>query len=87
MWYVYIIQADDKSLYTGITTNVEKRFQAHLNKKGAKYFYARKPVKVCYIEECKNKSLASKREYAIKKLTRTEKLTLISEYTNSNNAQ
>lgn len=77
MWFVYIIEADDGSLYTGITTDVEKRFQAHLNKKGAKYFYSRRPVKVCYVEECADKSSALKREYAIKQLSRAEKMALI----------
>lgn len=77
MWYVYIIEADDGSLYTGITTNVEKRFDAHKHKKGAKYFYSRCPVRVCYVEACKDRSEASKREYAIKQLSRQEKLQLI----------
>ncbi len=76
MWYVYIIEADDGSLYTGITTDVERRFEAHTNKKGAKYFYSRRPVRVLYVEECVNRSEASKREYAIKQLSRGQKLVL-----------
>lgn len=77
MWFTYIIEADDASLYTGITTDVEKRFEAHRNKKGAKYFYARRPVRVCYVEQCSSKSAAAKREYAIKQLSRKKKLMLI----------
>lgn len=80
MWFVYIINADDDSLYTGITTDIQARFHAHKNKRGAKYFYARRPVCVCYVECCDNKSHASKREFAIKKLTRTQKLGLIEDW-------
>ncbi len=77
MWFVYIIEADDGSLYTGVTTDVERRFQAHLDKKGAKFFYARRPVRICYREAQPDKSAALKREYAIKQLSREEKLLLI----------
>jgi len=81
-WYVYIIQAADGSLYTGITTDVERRFNEHLNSrqsgsKGAKYFQGRKPEKIVYVEEGHDRSSASKREAEIKKLRREQKLTLI----------
>lgn len=78
-WAVYMILADDNSLYTGITTDVHKRFEAHLNKKGAKYFYARKPVKVVYQENHLNRSTATKRELEIKQLSAIEKWQLVIE--------
>ncbi|CAH0991704.1 hypothetical protein SIN8267_01818 [Sinobacterium norvegicum] len=83
-WFLYIIQCDDQSLYTGIATDTDRRFDEHLNtflkkgKKGAKYFYGRKPLEIVYQEIHVNRSEASRREAAIKKLTRTKKLLLIS---------
>ena len=77
MWYVYILECSDSTLYTGITNNLDKRILAHNNKKGAKYTKTRTPVKLIYSIEVENKSIASKEEYRIKKLTRTEKLKLI----------
>jgi len=77
-YFVYILECSDKSLYTGITTNIEKRVSEHNNSnKGAKYTKARRPVKLVYSEPSKDRSSASKREYAIKKLTRVKKLQLI----------
>ena len=81
-WSVYMIQATDGSLYTGITTDVQRRFNEHLNgqkagKKGAKYFQGRKPEKIVYVEEGHDRSSASKREAEIKKLRRDQKLALI----------
>jgi|TARA_B110000858_G_scaffold157250_1_gene179929 putative endonuclease len=79
-WCVYIVRADDESLYTGITTNVYRRFQQHLNsKQGAKYFNGRKPEKIVYIEEGHDRSSASKREAEIKSFSREKKLLTISE--------
>ena len=79
MWYVYIIECNDifKSLYTGITNNLEKRIETHNNKKGAKYTKSRTPVKLVYSVEVENKSLASKEEWRIKQLTRNQKILLI----------
>ncbi len=76
-WYVYIIKSSDDSLYTGITTNLGRRFQQHLTGKGAKYFFARKPVKIVFSESHTNRSMASVREYEIKQLTRKQKEQLI----------
>jgi len=76
-WKVYIIRCDDDSLYTGISTDVEKRFEQHLNKKGAKYFYARSPVEILYIEDGHDRSSATKRELEIKKLNKSAKQVLI----------
>ena len=77
-WMVYIIRCNDNSLYTGVTTDLERRFQEHLgNPRGAKYFNGRKPVEVVYSEKDHTRSSASQREAAIKKLSRDEKLRLI----------
>ena len=77
-WSVYIIQASDKSFYTGITTNIDRRFSEHLSGKGgAKYFNGRTPVKVIYSENNHDRSSASKREASIKSMTRSQKKQLI----------
>jgi putative endonuclease len=77
-WMVYIILCDDNSLYTGVTTELERRFQEHLNHpRGAKYFNGRKPLEVVYCENDHTRSSALQREAAIKKLSREEKLRLI----------
>ena len=78
-WSLYIIEASDESLYTGIATDVERRFNEHLNcLKGAKYFNGRSPVRVVYREDGHTRSSASRREMEIKKLSRREKQDLIS---------
>lgn len=77
-WFVYILECKDKTLYTGITNNLEKRLEQHNNSpEGAKYTRARRPVKFVFQEKKANRSEATKREMAIKKLSRTEKLKLI----------
>ena len=75
--YVYIVQCRDGSLYTGWTTDVEKRVAAHNAGTGAKYTKARRPVTLVYFEALESKSEALKREAAIKKLSRSDKLELI----------
>ena len=78
MWFVYILECADGTLYTGITTDLERRVKEHnTSPKGAKYTRNRRPVKLVYNEEAEDKSSASKREYQIKKLSRKEKLLLI----------
>jgi putative endonuclease len=77
-WTVYIIRCSDESLYTGITTELQRRFKEHLNHpRGAKYFNGRIPREVVYTEAGHNRSSASRREAAIKKLNRAQKLKLI----------
>jgi putative endonuclease len=77
MYFVYILQCSDETLYTGITTDISRRITEHnTSAKGAKYTRLRRPVKLVYSEECRDRSEASKREYAIKHLTRKEKLSL-----------
>lgn len=78
MYYVYIVECSDKTLYTGYTNNLNKRIETHNKGKGAKYTKYRRPVQLVYYEEYETKNLALKREYSIKKLTRKEKLKLIS---------
>ena len=76
--YVYILLTEKNTLYCGYTDNVEKRFQEHLNGKGAKYTRAFKPIKIVYTKEFPSKSEALKEEYRIKhKLTHSQKLELI----------
>lgn len=73
-YFVYILRCSDNTLYTGITTDLERRLGEHNGSpKGAKYTRNRRPVKIVYSEPCKDKSAASKREYAIKQLTKREK--------------
>ena len=77
-YYVYILTCKDNTLYTGITKDLQKRINEHnSSEKGAKYTKARRPVILSYSEKAKNRSEASKREYAIKKLSRSNKLKLI----------
>ena len=76
-WKLYILRCGDGSLYTGITTDVQKRFAAHQAGKGAKYTRGRSPLEVVYSEECGDHSAALRRELEIKSLTREEKLKLI----------
>lgn len=80
MHYTYIVECRDKTLYTGWTTDLEKRIKAHNEGKGAKYTKSRAPVKLVYYEQYETKQEALKREYAIKQLTRKEKLALIKAY-------
>jgi len=76
MHYVYIVQCADGTLYTGWTTNLEKRIKAHNDKKGAKYTKSRTPVQLYYCEEYETKSQALKREAEIKKMPRSRKTML-----------
>lgn len=78
IYSVYIVRCKDKTLYTGYTNNLEKRIHDHnFSKIGAKYTRARRPVKLVYSENYRTLSKALKREIAIKKLSRIEKLLLI----------
>lgn len=80
MYYVYLVQCEDKSIYTGITTDVVRRFQEHKNKKvGARYTKMHKVEKIVHTEQFKNRSDALKREAQIKSWPREKKLKLINE--------
>ena len=76
-WYLYILRCRDNTLYTGITTDVEKRLEAHRSGKGAKYTRGRAPLELVYQESCGSHSNALKREAEIKKLPRTAKEMLV----------
>ena len=73
------VAAREASIYTGITTDVEKRLEAHRSGKGAKYTRGRSPLELKYREGCGTHSDALKRELEIKHLSREEKLALIGE--------
>lgn len=77
MNYTYILRCADGSLYTGWTNNLEKRIEDHNNGKGAKYTRARLPVMLAYSEAFATKEEAMRREYAIKRLSRRQKMELI----------
>ena len=73
-----MLECSDGTLYTGISTDLERRLDEHNNSaKGAKYTRARRPVTLAYFEELDNRSKVSKREFAIKKLSRKEKIRLM----------
>lgn len=76
MWYVYILECSDETLYTGITNDLNKRIATHNKGRGAKYTKTRLPVKLRVSFEAKDRSEASKEEYRIKQLTREQKLKL-----------
>ena len=76
-WSVYLLRCADGTLYTGSTTDVEARARAHNDGRGARYTSSRRPVEVVYREACGSRSAALRREHALKRLTRSEKETLI----------
>ena len=78
-WVVYLLACKDKTLYTGITTDLEARVCAHNSGKGAKYTRGRTPVRVVWFEEVESQSAALKRECEIKKLSRSGKQNLITD--------
>lgn len=75
--FVYIIECADQTLYTGWTTDVERRLKAHNAGRGARYTQQRSPVRLVYIEEVPDRRAALKRELQIKRMSRAEKLKLI----------
>ena len=81
-WWVYLVLTDSEQLYTGIAKNPERRFEEHLatyegrGKKGAKFFRGHKPIKIVYREAAENRSAATRREIAIKKLSPIKKRAL-----------
>ncbi len=79
-WFVYIIKCSDGTLYTGITTDINRRLSQHVAGKGAKYTKGRGALNLVYIEMQVNRSLALKREAAIKAMTRFSKLQLIKQF-------
>lgn len=83
-WFVYMVLTHKNTLYTGIATDVQRRFLEHCDvfkkkpgAKGAKYFRGFEPLKVAYVEACATRALASQRECAIKRLSRLKKTRLV----------
>jgi len=79
MYFVYMLECTDGSLYTGITTDVERRFAEHMSGVGSRFTRARGAKRIVYTEEHESRSEALKRESAIKKLSRVEKLSMMKE--------
>lgn len=79
MWYLYILRCGDGTLYTGITTDIPRRLEAHKEGRGAKYTRGRGPLELVYRELCGTHSQALKRELEIKALPRPEKQKLIAQ--------
>ena len=78
MYYLYILQCADKTLYTGITVDLERRVKEHNNSKlGAKYTKGRRPVTLVYVKKFRTRATASRAENQMKKMTRQEKLALV----------
>ena len=76
-WYVYMLRCGDGTLYTGSTTDVDRRLREHQSGTGARYTRSRPPVTLAYVEEAPDRSAAQRREAAIKKLPRDQKRDLI----------
>ena len=83
-WYVYMIRASDNSLYTGITTDPERRLKEHQTdkKRQAKYFKGRTALHIAYLEKTIDRSAASKLEIKLKKLSKIKKEELVGDYAN-----
>lgn len=79
LWTVYILECGDGTLYTGITDDLQRRFKAHSEGRGAKYTRGRGPLKLRYWETVPDKSTALKREHELKRLRKNEKMAIIYE--------
>ena len=85
-YYVYIVRCNDNSLYTGITTDINRRIHEHNEtKKGAKYTKSRRPVSLVYSALIGDRSSAQKEEYRIKKLSKIKKQELVDNWITANN--
>lgn len=81
MWYVYILLCNDGSLYTGISTDPQKRFLKHLSGKGSKYTRSHSPKEIVYTEALLSRSDALKREFEIKQMKKEDKMNLYTSLT------
>jgi putative endonuclease len=80
MWWLYVVRCSDGTLYTGVTTSVERRIREHNgSSRGAKYTKARRPVELVWTKEYKNRSEAQSAEYNFKKLFHKQKWEIINE--------
>lgn len=82
-WHCYLLECADGTLYTGITNDLEKRLDAHNGGSASKYTRSRLPVRLVYAEPHADRAAASRREAAVKKLSRTAKLALAAKSANS----
>jgi putative endonuclease len=76
-WYLYVVRCRDGKLYTGIATDIDRRFAEHLSGKGAKYLRGRAPLKLVFQKKIGKRSLALKIEGLIKKLSKNKKETIV----------
>ena len=76
-WYLYLVSCGDGSLYTGVTTDVDRRFKAHQEAQGAKYLKGRGPLALVYREKIGDKRLAFRAEHAVKRWPRDRKERLV----------
>lgn len=76
-WYLYILKCADRSLYTGITKDLERRFKMHAQGRAARYTRTRRPLEMVYREACRSRTEALTRESAVKRLPKPKKLALI----------
>ena len=79
-WWVYILLCGDGTYYTGVTTDVAARLEAHRSGNGAKYTRSRGPLELAYAERCEDKVSAFRREYAVKQLKRSQKIELCEQW-------
>lgn len=73
-WCIYLLECGDGSYYTGVSNDVDKRMKAHAEGKGSKYVYRKGFRKLLFVKPCESKSEACKFEYAVKQLSRNEKV-------------
>ncbi len=83
-WFVYLLECADGRIYTGIATDVTKRFAAHCSGKGAKFTRANRPVRILAVKACADRSEASKLEYAVKAYTPKQKRALVAVWDSGN---
>lgn len=83
-WTLYIIETINGKLYTGITTDLDRRFKEHQDGTGAKFLKSNKPKKIVYTEQLEDRSQATKKELQIKKLSRIQKIKLINNHSSDN---
>jgi len=76
-WFLYVLECNDGSFYTGITNNMDRRLQAHQDGKASKFTRTRRPVKLLYQEPCAGRTAALVRECAVKSLPRKKKEELV----------
>src|SRR5262245_9368233 len=77
LWFVYVVRCADRTLYTGISTDVTRRVEEHNDGSGARYTRSRAPVQLVYLERKRDRGTALKREYEIKQMTAEAKCVLI----------